>query len=450
MQINSREIYRTVLGLLCAVNRWREEAGNVAMITALCAPVLISAAGFAMDFGYASYIAQRMNRAAEAAVIAAVSQSAATAVGGYSQYTALANYGKGVFAADISQLPTASTTPTLTVVSNGKGGVVANISYSASIPTFFSSIININTIPASGSSQATANPITYINYYILVDISQSMGIAATATDMTNLYNRVVSYNNGSGGETGCVFGCHVKAAGQSYTNEYLAHGISPSITLRIDSAASAIQSIISSAQQAAGMNQNIKIGLYTMSEDPVSGKLLNTISAPTSNYTSLTTLAASIDLGNNVTGGDGDSDFVGQIAKFDATLPSNGTGASAASPINYVFVITDGLADTPGSCTWNHCTAAFSSSDCTGLKANSTVGVIYTTYQAIYNQNNSANGYETNYSTLVLPYANQIQPNLQSCASSSSYFFVASDGPAITTAMQALFAQSQQAAILQN
>jgi hypothetical protein len=448
MQI-SRAIRHSVRGLLSAAKRWREESGNVAIITGLCAPVLIAAAGFGMDFGYASYVNQRMSRAAEAAVIAAVSQSAATAVGGYSQYAALANYGKGVWSADISQLPTANTTPTLTVVSNGKGGVVASISYSASIPTFFSGIININAMPVGGSAQATANPVTYINYYILVDISQSMGIAATATDMTNLYNRVVTYNNGSGGETGCVFGCHVKAAGQAYTNEYLAHNISPAITLRVDSAVSAIQNIITSAQQAAGINNNIKIGLYTMSKDPVSGTLLNTVSAPSTNFTSLATLAATIDLGNNVSGGDGDTDFVDQIANFNAILPLNGSGASAASPINYVFIITDGLADTPGACTSGHCTAAFSPSYCAGLKANATVGVIYTTYQTIYNQNNSANGYETNYSALVLPYVNQIQPNLQSCATSSNYFFVASDGPAISTAMQALFAQSQQAAILQ-
>ena len=451
MRNSGTQIHRVLLALRLAAARWRNDSGNILILTALLLPILLAGAGFAMDFGYAAYVEQRMNRAAESAVIAAVSQSAATAGGGYSNTTWLATYGKSVFSGNIAQLPTAGTTPTLSVQSNGSKGVIANITYAASVSTWFSSIIGINSIPVGGSAQATASPITYINYYIVVDISQSMGIASTATDMTNLFNRVVSYNNGSGGETGCVFGCHVKAAGQSYTNEYLAHNISPTITLRIDSAVSAIQSIISDASQAAGTNQNIKIGLYTMSENPVSGVLLTTVTAPTYNYTSLATLANSIDLGNNVSGGDGDSNFVDQLSDFNAVLPANGSGASAASPVNYVFIITDGLTDTPSSgCAYGHCTSAFSPANCTALKLKSTVGVIYTTYIPLYNNNNSALGYENNYATLVLPYVSQIQPNLQSCATSSEYFFQASDGPGITTAMESLFRQSQQSALLQN
>jgi Flp pilus assembly protein TadG len=451
MQNSTNRISRALLKAKLAAKRLRDESGNVAIITAIMLPVLIAVAGFSMDYSYAAYVKKKLDKAAEAAVIGAVSQSAATSGGGYSNKSWLQSYGTDIFSGNVSQLSVGNVSKNLTVVSNSSNGVTANISYSGSVPTLFSGIIGINSIPVSGTATATASPITYINYYIVVDISQSMGIGSTATDMQNLYNRVVSYNNGSGGETGCVFGCHVKAAGQTYTNEYLAHSISPAITLRIDSAVSAIQSIISDAQAAAGTNQNIKIGLYTMSENPVSGVLLNTVSAPSSNYTSLTSLAATIDLGNNVSGGDGDSDFVDQLSQFNTILPANGSGASASSPLNYVFIVTDGLIDTPGGgCTSGHCTGAFSPSYCTNLKAKSTVGVIYTTYLPIYNQNNSANGYETNYTSLVLPYVNNIAPNLEDCATSSTYYFQASDGPAIATAMQALFAATQQAARLTN
>ena len=451
MQNSTNRISRALLKAKLAAKRLRDESGNVAIITAIMLPVLIAVAGFSMDYSYAAYVKKKLDKAAEAAVIGAVSQSAATAGGGYSNKSWLQSYGTDIFSGNVSQLSVGNVSKNLTVVSNSSNGVTANISYSGSVPTLFSGIIGINSIPVTGTATATASPITYINYYIVVDISQSMGIGSTATDMQNLYNRVVSYNNGSGGETGCVFGCHVKAAGQTYTNEYLAHNVSPAITLRIDSAVSAIQSIISDAQAAAGTNQNIKIGLYTMSENPVSGTLLNTVSAPSSNYTSLTSLAATIDLGNNVTGGDGDSDFVDQLSQFNTILPANGSGASASSPLNYVFIVTDGLIDTPGNgCTSGHCTGAFSPSYCTNLKAKSTVGVIYTTYLPIYNQNKSANGYETNYTSLVLPYVNNIAPNLENCATSSSYYFEASDGPAISTAMQSLFAATQQAARLTN
>jgi Flp pilus assembly protein TadG len=449
MENNSTRSSRALGRIHLAVKRWRDDSGNVAIVTALLMPIIVGTCGFAMDYAWAAYAKQKLDKAAEGAVIAAVSQSAATAGGGYSDTSWLKSYGLDMFSGNISQLSIGTVTPTMTVTPSGTNGVVATINYSANVPTFFSGIVGINFFPVSGTATAKASGITYINYYILVDISQSMGIGSTATDMSNLYNRVAAYNNGSEGESGCVFGCHVKQPGQTYTNEYLAHNVSPAINLRIDAAVSAVQNIIAAAKTTAGANNNIKIGLYTIQDDPTTGTELRTVASPSYNYTSLTTAAASIDLGNNISAGIGDSDFSGELSQFYSILPANGNGASAVSPLNYVFLITDGLVDTYGSgCTFAHCTGAFDPSQCTYLKYKATVGVVYTTYLPIYNQNNSANGYESNYSTLALPYVSQLQPNLSSCATSSKFFFEATDGPSITTGMQALFGQSQQSAIL--
>ncbi len=435
--------------------------GNVALIVALCAPLLVSVIGFAADYGYATYINQGLQSAADAAVLAATSQSAATAGGGYGDTSWLNSYGVDVFQGNIANLPVSNVTPTFSVVSNGTGGVVATASYSYSVPTFISGIIGISTITVTGSAKATANPLTYINYYILVDVSQSMGIGATQSDMNALYNRVVQYQNGSDSEIGCAFACHVQSADgyyghtQPYTNEYLAHNISPKVTLRIDSAVSAIQSIISQAQSVAGSNQNINIGLYTMNQDPTNGSLVRIISSPSYNYTNLATLAATIDLGNNNSGGVGDSDLPDQITTFTSNMPANGSGASAASPQNYVFIITDGLTDVTGSgCPNGHCTGYLTSSSCNALKAKATVGVIYTTFNPIYAYVLSGSTYvpsttyESNYATLVAPYVGSIPGALQSCASSASYYYQASDGPAITSGMQTLFTSSLQTAHL--
>jgi Flp pilus assembly protein TadG len=426
---------------------WRDKRGNVAIIVALCLPFLLYGACFAIDFANASYVKQRLNQAADTAVLAATSQSTATAFGGYP--SALANgflYARGleVFSANSANLSVA-VSPSLSVVAYGTNGVAATLTYSTSVASYFGGLLGYSSLPVNGVAKAAVNPLIYINYYIIVDISQSMGIGATATDMQTLYNRVVSYGNGSGGETGCVFGCHVKAPGQTYTNEYLAHSVSPKITLRIDSAIAAIQDIINAASSQAGSNQNIKIGIYTMSKDPVSGNLVNTISAPSYNFSNLLTLAGTIDLGNNTSSGFGDSDFSNQLSTFSSVVSANGTGASASSPLNYVFIITDGLTDTPNTaCTSGHCTSAFASSFCSTLKTKATVGVIYTTYLPIYNNNNSAYGFEVKYTQLAAPYVASIPGNLQTCAASTSYYYEASDGPSITTGMQALFASSMQ------
>ena len=118
----------------------------------------------------ASYINQRLAEAADAAVLAAISQSAATSVGGYSQTAALQTYGQNVFQGNIANLPV-SVTPTLTVTENNTGGVVATLSYTANVPTFFGGIVGISYLPVSNTVSATANPTVYINYYIIVDIS---------------------------------------------------------------------------------------------------------------------------------------------------------------------------------------------------------------------------------------------------------------------------------------
>ena len=425
--------------------------GSIAIVAALCAPLLVAAAGFAVDFTYASYINQRLSEAADAAVLTAISQSAATSVGGYSQTTKLQTYGQNVFQGNIANLPV-SVTPSLTVVSNGTGGVVATLSYTSNVPTFFAGVVGIPYLTVSNTVSATANPTVYINYYIIVDISQSMGIGSTASDMQALYNRTMAANNTTDGEPGCVFGCHVPLAGQTQSTEYLAHNVSPKITLRVDAAVSAIQTIVVAAQASAGSQQNIKIGLYTMSQDPTvsSPPYINTVAPLSSNYSALSTAAAMIDLGNNNSGGIGDTNFPSQLSNFNSLiLAANGTGATAASPLNYVFIITDGVEDTySGGCTDTHCTSVFDSTQCTPLKSKATVGVIYTTYLPIYYANGTSGTQDAAYAALVNPFAANIAPALQACASSATYYYEASDGPAITTGMNALFASSEEAARL--
>ena len=430
------------------------ERGNVALMTAIIAPLLLLVGGFAVDYGYASYINQRLSQATDDAVLGSVSQSAATAGGGYQNTPWLQAYGTNIFNANIANLPITNVKFNLTVTPNGKGGVNSVGSYTYDYPTFFAGVIGMSTMPLNSQIKASANPTTYIDYYIVVDVSQSMGIGATPADMQRLYDVVVSNGNASGGEAGCVFGCHVMAPGQHTTNEQLAHSASPRINLRIDAAVAAIQNIIADAQVAAGTNKNIRIGMYTINRDPNKpGVYVNVISPPSASYATLTTQANLIDLGGNISAGAGDTDYSRELTAFNALLPLNGSGASVLTPQNYVFLITDGLSDAsdPPTCGSNNChpTQAFNPSDCTLIKLKATVGTIYTTYNPIYNENNPAKGPEGNYNNLVVPFVNQISNNLKACSSDASkYAFEAQDGPGINSAMRSLFASTLQNARL--
>jgi hypothetical protein len=285
-----------------------------------------------------------------------------------------------------------------------------------------------------------------------------MGIAATQADMDALYNRVVAYKNHSNSEPGCVFGCHVKAnvqggsGVQPYTNEDLAHNTlanyGPRINLRIDAAVSAIQSIIGTASSIAASTKNIQFALYTIQLDPATNKLVTPVASMSSDYASLQNAAATIDLGNNDQGGEGDSDFPNELDTFNTMLvnngiTTNGNGASATSPLNFVFIITDGLYDVNGS---NHITGAFNPSNCDKLKTKATVGTIYTTYSTIWANNVPGGTPNSDFKWLVQKYTtptDYIAQGLLNCATSASYAFQANDGPDIVAAMQSLFQRTQ-------
>lgn len=431
-------------------------SGAVAIMTAVAAPVLLMVVGFACDYGYASYINQRLARAVDSAILGSVSQTAATVAGGYTMTSALQTTGVNIFNANLADLSLTGVNLSVSVVSDGSGGVVATGSYSYRAPTFFAGILGFSSIPLSGTAKTTARPLTYINYYILVDNSQSMGIGSTQADMNALYQRVLANKNASSSDGGCVFGCHVKgrissSTYQTYTNEDLAHNsaFGNPITLRIDSAVSAITSIISSAAQIAGTNKNIKFGLYTLEVDPTTGQRVQAIKDPPStDYASLQTAASTIDLGNTIANKNtGDTNFHGEFADFLNLISpamTQGSGASATSPLNYIFLITDGLNDVNGSCNdFKVCASALNPDDCQSLKANATVGVIYTTYLPIY-QGNTGSTLETRYATIVGNDTQaQIGPALRSCATSSDWFFEAQDGPSLVSSVQTLFQRTQ-------
>ena len=436
--------------LASLVNGFREfvgnKRGNVGIIFGASLIPLIGMTGLAIDYGVATSDKIKLDNAADAAAIAAVTtagnyyttNSATDANAQADAVSAGLAQAVSAFAVNAGSVAFATVpTPTINLVPNGLN-FTATVTYKTSSTNHFGQIFGSNSIAIVGSAQSTRTLPRYMNFYIAVDVSQSMGLGATTSDMTNLYSKV-----------SCVFGCHVPQSGQSVSNESVAHNANPSITLRIDVIRQAIQSMITSAQgdkDPAG-NPLVKFGIYTIQYDST------TVTAPTSNSATLTTAVNNIDLGPNNAGGTGDSNFATSLATLASSFPASGDGSSASKPLNFVFIMTDGVQDVAGNCTSGHCTKAFDSSLCAPFKnKGATVGVIYTTYLPIFNtiadySIPGSTDYNINYQQLVLPFASSLTPNLTTCAS-SGYFYQATDGPSIQAAINALFAQTYSVARL--
>ncbi len=112
------------------------------------------------------------------------------------------------------------------------------------------------------------------------------------------------------------------------------------------------------------------------------------------------------------------------MAALDQSLPQQG----GQVPQRFLFLVSDGVYDQYSS-GGNRQIGAFDPADCVALKAlGISLLVLYTPYTPILD-----NSY---YVQNVEPSSAQIVPNLQACASSPSYFFVANDAADINTQLQ--------------
>ena len=157
-----------------------DRKGNVAIIFALSLIPCVFLIGMGIDFGSAMEKRIWLNAATDAAALAAVTpammnQSAATAT------TAAQN----LFNAQASTLSGLSySTPTVTITNTALARTVT-VSYTAYSINSFPNVLGLltgspkETWTITGSSQATSSTAPNIDFYLLLDNSPSMAIAAT-------------------------------------------------------------------------------------------------------------------------------------------------------------------------------------------------------------------------------------------------------------------------------
>jgi Flp pilus assembly protein TadG len=430
--------------------RWRANGGNVAVTFAMALMPMLGMVGLAIDVSRTLAAKTSLQAAADAAALAAATKAEATlqANGGTTATAQSAGVliGQQVFNANATKVGRwigGSPTPTVNV-NPGAANITAFVSFTATVPTVFAKIFGTSLYQINGSASSSLALPKYLNISVVVDISQSMGLAATTAGQAQL----------SSVTGGCVFGCHVYQSGQNGTLPYETQAHNSNIQLRIDVIRAATQNMITTAQQIATSTPMISFGLYTLEGGAASqgsnGQPLATLANPSTNYTTLFASAGNIDLGPNTSAGIGDTDYSDAMTSLTSKVPTSGSGTSA-SPQQFVFLMTDGVEDVwqsnvnncpSGTIGWNgsHCTLAFDPSLCSALKTKGvTIGVIYTTYLPI-------NGNDA-YETLVAPFVGQLAPNLQSCAS-PGWFYQASDANDIQVAINALFSKATGRGVL--
>jgi Flp pilus assembly protein TadG len=188
--------------------------GNVAIITALAMLPMIAAIGCAIDYSNASMIRTKLQAAADAAVLATVSVNSpvvATSKGmtGNGTVSGGATYAANFFSANLPAGYT-SVTPTATVTLTGTT-VTAVVSFSTSVSTYFTRVVGYPSITIGSSSTASYTLPTYIDFYLMLDVSGSMSFPSTTAEQARL--QAVNPDNYTEYPTGCTFACHFTAQG---------------------------------------------------------------------------------------------------------------------------------------------------------------------------------------------------------------------------------------------
>src|SRR3984957_3012130 len=196
--------------------------GNVAVIFAIASIPILTAIGCAVDYSLAVRMKSKMQAAADAASVGSISQSspayaAAEAMSGNGTVSAGVTDASNIFNGNMQNVAGYSNltvTPTVTKTNSTLNSVVT---FSAQVPTNFLQVIGYQSLTINGTSTSNAAMSTYLDFYLTLDVSGSMGLPSTAAEMTRL--SAVNPDNKVQYPTGCTLACHFTPQKSAYTDD---------------------------------------------------------------------------------------------------------------------------------------------------------------------------------------------------------------------------------------
>lgn len=416
----------------------RDQRGNIAVIFALALIPVMTAAGCALDYSRAAQIRSKLQAAADAASVGSIAKMSPAFIAAGSMIQdgpipAGVTDAQNIFNANLSGVSGFTITSVTPVVTKTGSTVTSTFSFTADLPTTFLGVIGKNTVSVGGTSNSIVSMPLYIDFYLLLDNSPSMGVGATPADVATM----VSHTPDS-----CAFACHDLNNSNNYYNLAKTLGV----TTRIDVLRSATQQLMDTAAATQTYSSQFRMAIYDFGASSGS-QGLRALFALSSSLSSAKSAAGNIDLmtvngqGQN---NDQDTGFTTIMPAMNLAISAPGSGTTGA-PQKILFFVSDGVADEANaSClkptTGGRCQSPINPALCATLKTRGVkIAVLYTTYLAL-----PTNGW---YNSWIAPFNvgpygpspnSEIAKNMQTCAS-PGLFFEVSPTQGISQAMNTLF-----------
>ena len=198
-----------VLGALArlAGHLRRDRSGNILIVTGLAIIPMVFAVGFGIDYSRAMRLQTKLNAAADAAALAAVTSPMMQQTADTARAAAIA-----MFNGQVSAMPglsyNSATDLTVTISSSGalNNGRVAVVTYSTKSLNTFAGILGAASLQIAGSSTAQATKAPFINFFLALDASPSMLLPSTSTGLSAIRAATAT----SYLPNGCAFACHTQ------------------------------------------------------------------------------------------------------------------------------------------------------------------------------------------------------------------------------------------------
>ncbi|NLS00961.1 pilus assembly protein [Rhizobium sp. P38BS-XIX] len=406
-------------------------SGNFAVMTALLAVPLIGAAGLAIDVTNALVIRAELYNAADAAAVGAIATSSPAVAAAMAMTTdGTISVGQddaktlffGQASSDLQNVPVNVDIK----VTKAANIVSSTVNFSATVPTTLMQVMGLMSIPLNGTAFAQYQTASFIDFYMLLDNTPSMGVGATSDDITMLQTHTSDT---------CAFACH----NLDTTNNYYNLAKSLKINMRIDVVRQATQSLTDTATKNRQTPDQYRMAVYTFGTKAEAAGLTS-VSALSWDMTQVKTSTGAVDLMTTPSqnyNSDQDTSFDTMLTQLKPIIGTGGGGTTSADRSKVLFFVTDGVGDSykPTTCTkpttGGRCQEPLDTSFCQPLKdQNVKIAILYTTYLPL-----PQNAW---YNTWIAPFQSQIGTNLRNCASPGLYFEV-SPTQGISDAMNALF-----------
>ena len=433
--------------LSCVRSFARDRRGNLAVTFAITAVPVVVGVGVAVDFSRANMTKTALDAYADAAALSVVNRGAMTMTQSQAQEAAVT-----FFKTQAASLKGGSIGTVTATVTDSSSGRAARVEYAASVQTTIAHVAGFEKLDIRGRATANSALPVYMDFYLLLDNTPSMGVAATPSDITRMVNNTSDK---------CAFACHQMDASP---NDYYGLAKSLGVTMRIDVVRSATQQLMDTANSSQIVSNQFRAAVYTFGASAEKMGLTK-VSSLSSNLMSVKSQAGAVDLMTipyQNYQSDTQTNFDKIFTSVNSEIPAPGDGTTSSSPQKFVFFVSDGVQDAANvSCIkpavegqdpktgtkYSRCQSPLNTKYCDTLKRRGIkIAVLYTTYLALPSNewykswidpfNKGPHGPSPN---------SEVAGNMQDCAS-PGYYFEVSPTDGIAEAMTALFQKASQSA----